>query len=152
LTTFGQKVQDPPLDSLCPLCEKALTNCQLANVDTIWIECARCGRYSMDPLAEFALRHDPAVMPKRFILSAATCQAANSGLPLHLEAGEVQALIAAGVPPRNQAEAVDRLLLVLNRRSTNYRGQTEWINATDYPLLTIENERDANWVMRALMK
>ena len=150
MTAFGLRVQGPPADRLCPLCELPSDARQMERIDSIWIECARCGRYSIDRFAEIAVRQDPAIAPKRYILSAATRQASDNDAPLRLVTDELPALIAIGRVPKTPQEAMDRLLLVLHQRTQSFRGHTEWNNAVDYPLLTTENAETAGWLMTQL--
>jgi len=96
------------------------------------------------------VRQDPAIVSKRYILSAATRQASDNNAPLRLVTDELPALISVGRVPRTPQEAMDRLLLVLHARTQSFRGHTEWNNAVDYPLLTVENAGTANWLMYQL--
>lgn len=130
---------------LCPICgiEGAEQRGRLANRDAYVYDCPRCGHYAVDALFQLA----PEQAANRHLLSAALRAASDAKQHLTLDQDDIDTLIASVPRPNTLFEAVDRLLLFLAARVTDYWSKATFNKDTDYPLIVARDAEQMNHLL-----
>lgn len=98
----------------------------------VMVGCLACGRYFYSIQAGDAINGLPD--DRRFLLSALARQASDAGSPLELVTTNVSELIDAA-PRLSLNDRIDRLLLLLAGRASDYLARITWNKEHDFPLV-----------------
>lgn len=124
----------------CPVCLRpGATNGYVDGRDQLFVECARCGRYALDPFAVPEL--ETAWNERRFLLTAGLRRASDSGHPATLTADTADEVAATVRPPATLQEGVDRALRLLASRASRYFDRVMLDPDIDYPLVVARDPK-----------
>lgn len=86
--------------------------------DGLRYECPNCGTYFVARSAVKLLRDDPEIGRERWRLSGLVREATDEGRTIELDTENALRLARMASPPRDPVDAVDRLLLLIQRKTT----------------------------------
>ena len=114
------------------------------------IGCIACGRYF------YSVPHAMAAIAglsdrERYTLAAMTRRASDSGAPLELTHEGMRDTIAAA-PRLTLSDRLDRLLLLLADRATNYFAEVPFVKEHDFPLMFANGPKGMNELLVAAMQ
>lgn len=132
--------------TLCPVCDHhSASVSEVPNVFENEIDCPNCGHFFVSTSVFAMLQHAENWNPRRPLMAALRARH-ERGYVSNLSTTNVDGLIAEFDPPKNPADAIDRLLLLVADRGDSYGAKVQLVSTTDCLLLGLRHLPEFNFI------
>jgi hypothetical protein len=134
----------------CPLCDAPNAHLRgyVSGRDLQEIACKCCGTFLLDPLASSEICQSYG--DSRYLLCAAARAASDSGKPIAIMQGKIDRVAALAPRQGTLGDMVDRVLLLLADRASDYWQHVTPTSEVDFPLVAAKSAKQFSYLIGQL--